>query len=308
MFIQIHRVVGWAILVVLSWKAINVGRSLNLPRAGSIRVTSLALSALLALTLVTGFIWSIAGPYQVWLLSGVSWHIYIGVALMPLLVWHSIKLTSGLPLKFWADRRTLIRFAGITGLGLLLWRLSETAMAAGELPGARRRFTGSYTVANGPGNRFPQTSWLNDNPEPVSSDEWRLYLGGEVKRSLSKSYLEIVGEAELTATLDCTGGWNTRKSWRGVWVADLLDEAGLLSDAASVTFTSVTGYWRRFSIQEASGYLIATHVGGEVLSHGHGYPLRLVAAGKRGFEWVKWVEEIRVNRTSKWWQPPLPLQ
>jgi len=98
-----------------------------------------------------------------------------------------------------------------------------------------------------------------------------------VERKLSKSYLEIVGEAEVIATLDCTGGWNTTKSWRGVWVADLLGEAGPLSDAASVTFKSVTGYWRRFSLQEASRYLLATHVGGELLSHGHGYPLRLVA-------------------------------
>jgi len=172
-FILMHRVAGWAIIVVLLWKAINVGRSLNWPRSRSVRVTALALSTLLALTLVTGFVWSIAGPYQVWLLSGVSWHIYIGVALVPLLVWHSIKLTSGLPLNFWADRLTFIRLAGITGLGLLLWRLSESALAAGELPGASRRFTGSYTVAGGPGNSFPQTSWLNDNPEAVSIDEWR---------------------------------------------------------------------------------------------------------------------------------------
>jgi DMSO/TMAO reductase YedYZ molybdopterin-dependent catalytic subunit len=45
-----------------------------------------------------------------------------------------------------------------------------------------------------------------------------------------------------------------------------------------------------------------------MLSHGHGSPARLVAPGKRGFEWVKWVDHIEVNETSKWLQPPLPLQ
>ena len=50
------------------------------------------------------------------------------------------------------------------------------------------------------------------------------------------------------------------------------------------------------------------HVSGRELSHGHGYPLRLVAPGKRGFEWVKWVASIEVNESPKWLQPPLPLQ
>ena len=75
-----------------------------------------------------------------------------------------------------------------------------------------------------------------------------------------------------------------------------------------MTVTSVTGYYRRFSLDEARRYVLATHVGGRELSHGHGYPLRLVAPGKRGFEWVKWVASIEVNESSKWLQPPLPLQ
>jgi DMSO/TMAO reductase YedYZ molybdopterin-dependent catalytic subunit len=78
--------------------------------------------------------------------------------------------------------------------------------------------------------------------------------------------------------------------------------------AGSVTVRSVTGYYRRFSLDEADSYILATRVGSETMSHSHGYPLRLVAPGKRGFEWVKWVVAIEVNDTSKWWQPPLPLQ
>jgi DMSO/TMAO reductase YedYZ molybdopterin-dependent catalytic subunit len=48
-------------------------------------------------------------------------------------------------------------------------------------------------------------------------------------------------------------------------------------------------------------------VGGRPLSVGHGFPARLVAPGRRGFWWVKWVSEIDVDDSPWWWQPPLPL-
>ena len=121
------------------------------------------------------------------------------------------------------------------------------------------------------------------------------------------TYGELATDAEVTATIDCTGGWHSTQVWRGIRVADLLDRSAPGREAASVTFRSATGYYRKFSLDEARGYILATQVGDETLSRGHGFPLRLVAPDKRGFEWVKWVESVEVNDTSKWLQPPLPL-
>jgi DMSO/TMAO reductase YedYZ molybdopterin-dependent catalytic subunit len=70
---------------------------------------------------------------------------------------------------------------------------------------------------------------------------------------------------------------------------------------------SVTGYTRRFSVDHARHLLLATRVAGGPLSHGHGFPVRLVVPDRRGFEWVKWVVRIRVLRGSYLLQPPLPL-
>jgi DMSO/TMAO reductase YedYZ molybdopterin-dependent catalytic subunit len=53
--------------------------------------------------------------------------------------------------------------------------------------------------------------------------------------------------------------------------------------------------------------MLATRVAGEQLSAGHGFPLRLVAPGRRGFWWVKWVERVQVDETPWWWQPPFPI-
>ena len=307
-FILAHRIAGWGIVAVLGWKAANVLRSLRWRRAAAPRAASITLAAALLVTLALGFAWSFIGPYSYWLFSGVSWHIYIGGLLVPILVWHAIYHTRGFPLRFWADRRAFLRFAGITIAAAALWRAGEVAASVGGLSGATRRFTGSYDAGSFTGNAFPLTSWLNDNPAPVDADEWRLNIGGAVANPLSLRYGDIAAGAEATATLDCTGGWHSTQVWRGIALAELLRRAQPVDDAASVTARSVTGYYRRFSMAEASGYILATHVGGERLSHGHGFPARLVAWDKRGFEWVKWVTEIEVNRSSKWLQPPLPLQ
>jgi len=47
---------------------------------------------------------------------------------------------------------------------------------------------------------------------------------------------------------------------------------------------------------------------GVALAPGHGAPARLVAPGRRGFWWVKWVASIETVTGSDWWQSPFPLQ
>lgn len=307
-FILTHRIAGWGIVAVLIWKARNIAFSLKWARAATPRTASLVLLVALAGTLILGFAWSFVGPISFWLFSGVSWHIYIGAALIPILIWHSLYHTRGFPIRFWADRRSFLRFAGLAIAGAALWRVGETAAAAGGLSGASRRFTGSYEAGSYSGNAFPLTSWLNDNPKPISASGWRLRISGAVRNTVNLRYEDIASNAETTATIDCTGGWHSTQVWRGMPLADLLAMAQPADDAASVTVRSVTGYYRRFSMDEARSYIMATRVGDDVLSHGHGFPMRLVAHDKRGFEWVKWITDIEVNRTGKWLQPPLPLQ
>ncbi len=154
-FILAHRVSGYGILVIFVWKARNIRFSLKWPRKAPVRTASIALLITLTITLALGFVWSFAGSFEFWLFSGVSWHIYVGAALAPILVWHSIYHTRGFPLAFWADRRTFLKLTGITALGVILWQLGEFGSRLGELSGATRRFTGSYESDSFAGNSFP---------------------------------------------------------------------------------------------------------------------------------------------------------
>ena len=89
----------------------------------------------------------------------------------------------------------------------------------------------------------------------------------------------------------------------------LLADLGIdLPADGSVDVVSVTGFRRRLPLHDAGRLLLAVSAAGEPLSPGHGAPVRLVAPGRRGFWWVKWVRRIEVVDSPWWLQSPFPLQ
>jgi DMSO/TMAO reductase YedYZ molybdopterin-dependent catalytic subunit len=184
----------------------------------------------------------------------------------------------------------------VAATGGVLWRGQQGLAQAADLPGAQRRFTGSRRVGLEPGLTFPATMWMFDNPAPYDRAGWQLDITGEVAQPYTLAAAEwgAIPPVDLTAILDCTGGWYTDQVWRGIPVAFLLDRAGTTAAATAVSFVSATGYRWSVPLAEARMLVLATHVGGVALDHGRGAPLRLVAPGRRGFQWVKWVREVRV--------------
>jgi len=306
----LHGIGGYAVVVILIWKGAIIFEALKrrrrppLPRSGFIVLTLLVLAIL-----ATGWIWIIAGRTYLSGFSLMTVHAILAVVLLGLLVWHTLYMRFVFRIPSAVNRRAFLRLMGASLGGLLLWRFAERAADDLDLPGSKRRFTGSYETGSFTGV-FPPVTWLFDNPPPVDIQRWRLVIEGLVERPLELTYaqLESLPHNQATATLDCTGGWYSTQAWQGIRVARLLDRAGVKADARSVTFEAVSGYGRRFSVEQARSCVLATQVAGQPLSHAHGFPLRLVAVDHRGFDWVKWVSRIRVNESSEIWQPPVPLQ
>src|SRR5205823_5298212 len=191
------------------------------------------------------------------------------------------------------DRRTLVLGAGRPPAPRLARQEALAPAARRRLrraaarPGARRRrFTGSREADYGAPNAFFVTQFLNDDPAPIDPATWRLRVTGRVGRPLSLGYADVQGDASLVATVDCTGGVYATREWRGLPVGALLDAAQHAPQATLVWFVSVTSYRWPLPLDEARRALVATHVGGEALSHAHGFPLRLVAPERRGFQWI----------------------
>jgi DMSO/TMAO reductase YedYZ molybdopterin-dependent catalytic subunit len=223
-------------------------------------------------------------------------HTALGLLVGPLLLAHLRYRFHSPANAVERGRRDAIRYAGLVATGAVVWRLQRPVNDALETAGADRRFTGSREEGSGDGNRFPVTSWVADDPDPIDADEWDLSVGGRVASPQSYELADLPAGASESAILDCTSGWYSDHDWQGVSVGSLLDAADPDDTARWVQFRSVTGYRFSLPIEAARDALLATRVDGERLSHGHGYPLRLVAPGRRGFQWVKWVEEVRVTR------------
>lgn len=306
----LHGLGGYALAVLIYWKGVIIFDVFRRRWRWSLsRWGFIVLTLLLLTILVTGWIWSYAGRFYLFGMSLINIHGLLACLLLGLLIWHAATKWYVWRIPQARNRRAFLRLGGVVLVGLVLRQLAEPAKALASLPGAVRRFTGSYEVGSFTGI-FPATSWLFDHPQPVEAESWQLVVEGAVERPISLSYSELSELAEDTETvlLDCTGGFYTVQEWTGVHLARLLEMAEVKPSARSVTVEAVSGYGRRFSLPIARSCLLATHVAQEPLDHGHGFPLRLVVPDHRGYDWVKWVARIQVNETSHLLQPPLPLQ
>jgi Oxidoreductase molybdopterin binding domain len=299
-----HDVLGVAIALLLMVKLRRVWPRIASSRRWEGRTAAGLAGAVIAVaTLASGWLWSGGVAPALAGYSLLGWHEALGAALAIVIVAHMVARAKPLRGRDLAHRRQFLVAAGIGAGSLLAWRFQRPVQQLLELRGAERRFTGSYEAESFAGNAFPTTSWVADNPRPVAPEAYRLRVGGLVGRELSFSLEELAAGDELIATLDCTGGFYSTQRWRGILLARVLDRVAVGSRAHHVAVASRTGYRWSFAIADARGLLLATHVGDDVLSHEHGAPVRLVAPGARGFQWVKWVDRLQLLENPDYGAP-----
>jgi DMSO/TMAO reductase YedYZ molybdopterin-dependent catalytic subunit len=291
-----HGAGGFALAGLVGWKLRRVWRRLAQPARWDRRTAAGAGAvSLVVATLLSGVGWSSGLKLSAAGYNLLGWHFALGVVLTVAVAVHALLRAKPLRRRDLAGRRQFLGAGALAAGSYLVWELQRPLSAWVGLRGGRRRFTGSYEAGSFAGNDFPSTSWVADSPRELRADSYRLELDGLVAGPLRLPPTELEARDTLVATLDCTGGFYSRQRWRGVRLARLLERARPLPGASHVRVISHTGYRWSFDLRDAPGLLLATNVGGEPLSHEHGAPVRLVAPGRRGFQWVKWVVRIELH-------------
>jgi DMSO/TMAO reductase YedYZ molybdopterin-dependent catalytic subunit len=153
----------------------------------------------------------------------------------------------------------------------------------------------------------------NSSGIPPVPGDWHLTVEGAVETPLSLTLadLMIYPETTLMATLEC---YHTSEvlignaNWTGVSFQTILDEAGPLGEAQSISICALDGYCMHgLSLDDflqRDDILLAYDMNEETLPPEQGYPLRLVLPGSYGYQWMQWVDSIELTTTS----PTLPLK
>jgi len=157
---------------------------------------------------------------------------------------------------------------------------------------------------------------------PVSLEEYRLIVEGEVKEPLDLSFGRILEMPKVIVsnTMECSGNsrsllekkasgnpWTIggvgNAVYGGIWLKDLLQIAGLTEQARHVAFEGMDKGLGRSGItlirsipleKAMSSTLLAYEMNGEPIPIKHGFPLRCLALGWTGANCVKWLNRIRV--------------
>jgi DMSO/TMAO reductase YedYZ molybdopterin-dependent catalytic subunit len=233
--------------------------------------------------------------------------------------------------------RTGFALAGLGLVGIPEWVLP--ALAEGDTvvpfldfpdrvvtaPAEDRRIIDIRTI-NGPFT--PKDQWFTTqhygHPK-VDVANYKLRVSGLVDRPLSLSLddLRKIGSKELVAGFECSGnrgplqGLSSNAKWTGVPLKDVLDKAGVKSEAREFVFFGTDRgmedvEWRTqtFKLEQQFGRalnrekalsnepMLVWSLNGDPLTLHQGMPLRLLVPGWYGVNNVKWLSEIHVQEDT----------
>jgi len=137
-------------------------------------------------------------------------------------------------------------------------------------------------------------------PQQIDKDKYRLEITGLVINPKTYSYDEVINSHKSykqLVELNCVEGWSVNILWEGVLVKDLLAEAQVLPRAKVVIFHSYEEYSTSFPVEYImnNDIIMAYRMNNVNLPLERGFPFQLVADGKWGYKWIKWITRIELS-------------
>jgi len=133
----------------------------------------------------------------------------------------------------------------------------------------------------------------------VDLQRWQLTIGGAVARPSLFSYDQIMAMPAVSrdVLLICPGVFAYHARWRGISIWPLLEQSGVDRKTTYADVRGPSGPYekvQRFPLREVqtNDAFLAYAVNERRLPEKHGFPLRAVAEGYVGADWIKFVERI----------------
>ena len=147
-------------------------------------------------------------------------------------------------------------------------------------------------------NEFRENSIAG--PQYIDLETYKLKITGLVENPVEYTYEEVLGgyqQYEKVVELNCVEGWSVKILWEGVLVSDLIEAAGVSSEANVVIFHAYDGYTTSLPLDYIidNKILMAYKMNDVVIPPERGAPFQLVAESKWGYKWIKWITEIELS-------------
>ncbi|MBB5720987.1 sulfoxide reductase catalytic subunit YedY [Loktanella ponticola] len=216
------------------------------------------------------------------------------------------------PKAAFLNRRQIL--AGTAGLGAI-GLVGTSANAAGEelTPNTLEEIT-SYNnyYEFGTGKSDPA-----NNAHQLETADWKITIDGMVDNPGEYALADLMDGLDIEERIyrfRCVEAWSMVVPWNGVELADILNKAGVQSDAKYVAFETVVQpdnmigvrrgvldfpYVEGLRLDEAMNplTLMATGIYGEPIANQNGAPIRLVVPWKYGFKSIKSI--VRMTLTDE---------
>jgi DMSO/TMAO reductase YedYZ molybdopterin-dependent catalytic subunit len=195
-------------------------------------------------------------------------------------------------------------FGNAMVFGCILALLTGGCRQRGGPPGEQLADSSPLELRVFEGQRLSSRDDFRENsikgPQEIAQESYRLKVGGLVRVPRSYSYAQLLGEFQAhkkVVKLHCVEGWSVKVLWEGFPVRELLERASPLEGAKVAIFRAQDGYSTSFPLEYLmkQDILLAYRMNGEPLLKERGFPLQLVAEGKWGYKWIKWVREIEIS-------------
>ena len=135
----------------------------------------------------------------------------------------------------------------------------------------------------------------------INNATYRLVVDGLVDNALSLDYSDLLSypQVSVLADLVCVEGWRFTAKWTGPTLNSIFADAGVQPEARIAIFYSAdapVGYTSLdLSYIRDNNITIALKDNDITLPPSRGFPFQVVAEGKWGYKWAKWVTRIELS-------------